>query len=86
MTVQTITSARTDDMFDLFWAKVTQRATFFGFTDPPLPHCRKQTRRYDDGESVGDFHRGSWFYVTNLLGYSTFNVTHGTCTIITPST
>ena len=29
-------SARTDYMFDLFWAKVTQKATFLGFTDPQL--------------------------------------------------
>ena len=56
MTVQTIKSIRTDDIFDLFWAKVTQRATSLGINDPQLPCCRKQTRRYDDGDSVGDFH------------------------------
>ena len=56
MTVQTIKSVHTDDMFDLFWAKVTQRATSLGINDPQLPHFRKRTRRCDDGDSVGDFH------------------------------
>ena len=56
MTVQTIKSGRTDDMFDLFWTKDTQRATSLGINDPQLPHSRNRTRRYDDGESVGGFH------------------------------
>ena len=41
MTVQTIKSVRTDDMFDLFWGKVTQTATSLGINDPQLPRCRK---------------------------------------------
>ena len=41
MTVQTIKSVRTDNMFDLFWAKVTQRATSLGINDPQLLRCRK---------------------------------------------
>ena len=49
-------------MFDLIWAKVTQTATFLGINDPQLPHCRKQMRRYDDGDSVGDFHSTSKAY------------------------
>ena len=52
LTVQTIKSVCTDDMFDLFWAKVTQRATSLDINDQQLPCCR---RRYDDGDSVGDF-------------------------------
>ena len=56
MTLQTIKSVCTDEMFDLFWAKVTQRATDLGINDPQLPRCRKRTRRYDDGHSEGDFH------------------------------
>ena len=56
MTLQMIKSVRTDDVFDLFWAKVTQRATFLGINDPQLLCCRKCTRRYDDGDSIGDFY------------------------------
>ena len=56
MTVQTIKSVHTDEMFDLFWTKVTQRATSLGINDPQLPRCRRRTRRYDDGHSVGYFH------------------------------
>ena len=56
MTVQTIKSVRTDDMFNLFWAKVTQRAISLSINDPQLLHCRKRMRRYDDDDSVGDFH------------------------------
>ena len=41
MTVQTIKSVRTDDMFDLFWGKVTQTATSLSINDPQLPRCRK---------------------------------------------
>ena len=41
MTVQTIKSVCTDEIFDLFWAKVTQRATSLGSNDPQLPRCRK---------------------------------------------
>ena len=56
MTVQTMESLRTDEMYDLFWDKVTQRASSLGVDDPQLPHCRKRTRSYDDGISYGDFH------------------------------
>jgi len=43
-------------MHDLFWEKVTQRASSLGINDPQLPRCRKRPRRYDDGISEGDFH------------------------------
>ena len=56
MTVQAIKPVHTDEMFDLFWTKVTRRATSLGIDDPQLPCCRKRTRRYDDGHSQGDFH------------------------------
>ena len=49
-------------MFDLFWIKVTQRATSSGIDDPQLPCCTKRTRRYDDGHSEGDFHSTSKAY------------------------
>jgi len=56
MTVQTMKPMRSDEMHDLFWEKVTQRASSLGINDPQLPCCRKRPRRYDDGISEGDFH------------------------------
>ena len=34
MTVQTMESLQTDEMYDLFWDKVTQRANSLGVDDP----------------------------------------------------
>ena len=56
ITVQTMESLQTDEMYDLFWDKVTQRASSLGVYDPRLPHRRKRTRRYDDRISDGNFH------------------------------
>jgi len=55
MTVQTMKSVQSDEMHDLFWEKVAQRASSVGINDPKLPHCRKRPRRYDDGISEGAF-------------------------------
>ena len=56
MTVQTMESLQADEMYDLFWDKVTQRASSLGVDDPQLPRRRKRTRSYDDGISDGYFH------------------------------
>ena len=56
LTVQTMELLRTDGMHDLFWDKVTQRASSLGVDDPQLPRHRKRTRSYRDRISDGDFH------------------------------
>jgi hypothetical protein len=56
MTVATLKSIRTDEMFQLFWEKTTRQADHLGVKEPELPRRRKRPRRYeDDGASSGDF-------------------------------
>ena len=56
MTVQTLRSLRNEASFDLFWLKVNKIASDFGVGEPQLPRRRRVPRRYDDGQSEGDFH------------------------------
>ncbi len=56
MTVDTLSSLRNDASFDLFWAKVNDKATKLGVNDPQLPRKRKPPARYDDGLSQAEFH------------------------------
>ena len=55
MTVQTLESLRKEDKFDLFWTKVVKKSSDLGVQDPQVPRRRKAPRRYEIGESEGDF-------------------------------
>jgi len=54
MTVQTLKSIRSGELFDLFWSKVSSRAETLDVGKPRLPCCRKVPKRIDDGTSAGD--------------------------------
>ncbi len=56
MTVQTLKSIRSGELFDLFWSKVSTTAEILDVEEPQLPRRRKVPRRIDDGTSAGDFH------------------------------
>ena len=56
MTVDTITSLRNDDAFDLMWEKVSRKARSLNVSDPQLPRRRKMPRRLCEGSCEGDFH------------------------------
>ena len=56
MTIETLKSVHSDDSFDLFWQKVSTKASELDIGDPELPRHRRLPRRLDDGLSAGDFH------------------------------
>lgn len=56
MTVQTLKSIRSGELFDLFWSKVSSTVESLDVEEPQLPRCRKVPKRIDDGTSAGDFH------------------------------
>ena len=56
MTVQTLKSIRSDELFDLFWLKVSSTAESLDVEEPRLPRRQKVPRRIDDSTSAGDFH------------------------------
>ena len=56
MTVRTLKSIRSDEAFDLFWAKVSSTAELLDVGEPHLPRRHKLPRRIDEGTSTGDFH------------------------------
>ena len=49
LTLRTLQSIRSDDMFDLFWKKVTTAAEKLNLEPPSLPHQRKRPKRYESG-------------------------------------
>ena len=53
---------RTDDAFELFWGKATLIKSKHDISEPDLPRRRKPPRRYEVGESSGDFHDMSKSY------------------------
>ena len=56
MTVDTITSLRNEDAFDLMWEKVSRKARSLNVSDPQLHRKRKMPRRLSEGSCKGDFH------------------------------
>ena len=56
LTVKTLEKIRTDDAFELFWGKATLIISKHDISEPDLPRRRKAPRRYEVGESSGDFH------------------------------
>lgn len=67
MTVDTIKKIRNDESFDLFWIKAIQRANDLGLEEPKLPRRLKRPRRYEDGQSDGDFHSDPIFLQAEVL-------------------
>ena len=62
MTVTCLKTLRTDDNFELFWSKVTKKATQLNIDEPALPRKRKRTVRYESGNAAPEFH-------TSIEGY-----------------
>ena len=56
MTVDTITSLRNDDAFDLMWEKVSRKARSLEVSEPQLRRRRKMSRTLHEGFCEGDFH------------------------------
>ena len=56
MTVKTLQSIRSSELFDLFWSKVSSTAESLDVEEPQLPRRRRIPKRFDDGTSAGDFH------------------------------
>lgn len=50
MTVSTLELMRSDQQFDMFWSKVTQKANELEISEPVLPRTSKQPVRYEDGQ------------------------------------
>ena len=50
MTVSTLELMRSDQQFDMFWSKVTQKANELEIGEPVLPRKRKRPVRYEDGQ------------------------------------
>jgi len=58
LTVETLERIRTDECFDLFWCKVLKRQQCHDISEPEI----KTPRRYEFGESSGDFHETAKSY------------------------
>ena len=56
MTIETLKSFRTNNLFDLFRQKVSLKASELDVGEPQLPRRRRLPRRLDDGLSAGEFH------------------------------
>ena len=56
LTLRTLQSLRSDDMFDLFWKKVTAAAEKLNLEPPSLPRQRKRPKRYESGLAEAEFH------------------------------
>lgn len=74
MTVSTLTSLRTEEMFTLFWSKVTKIASDNGVADPVLPRQRKRPKRFESGtsevcypETVQDFYCPKYYEALDLV-------------------
>ena len=57
MTVDTITSLRNDDAFDLMWEKVSRKARSLNVSEPQLPRRKKMPRRLCEDRVKGTFMR-----------------------------
>ena len=55
MVIDTLQSIRNDESYELFWEKVLKSADSLDVDEAQLPRKCKTPRRYDDGESSGDF-------------------------------
>ncbi len=55
MTVATLQRIRDDQSFDLFWQKVERERQSLDVQEPLLPRRRKTPRRFDDGNTEGEF-------------------------------
>ena len=56
MTVQSVNSIRTEELFDLFDLKVNSFIEDHDFSKSELPRQRKQPRQYEGGSHDWDFH------------------------------
>ena len=56
LTVKTLEKIRTDEAFALFWKKAELVRSQHNVSEPEQPRRRKTPRRYEVGESAGDFH------------------------------
>ena len=68
MVIDTLQSLRTEDSYDLFWAKVSTMAETadIDVEEPQLPRRRKTPKRFDDGLTSGEFHDSPKVYYRQL--------------------
>ena len=62
MTVETLKSVRSEESFDLFREKAGGIFSELDISEPRIPRRRRLPRRYDDGQSEGDFHDRQIYY------------------------
>ena len=55
MTIETLKSVRSDDSLDIFWQKVSTKASELDIGDPELPRRHRLPWRLNDGESASTF-------------------------------
>ena len=55
ITVKTLQSLRSDNMFELFWNKVTMTAKNHDLNSPTLPRRRKTPKRFETGTAAAEF-------------------------------
>ena len=53
MTVATLQTLCTEDMFFAFWSKSTKKADDLGVDGPVVPRQRKRPKRYENGDGIG---------------------------------
>ena len=56
MVIRTLENIRTEQSFELFWAKVVQLADSLNVEEAELPRRRKQPARFEDGMASGYYH------------------------------
>lgn len=55
LTTQTLQSIRSDEMYELFWLKVTKLAEDLDADPPILPRRRKRPKKYDQGSAEPEY-------------------------------
>ena len=66
LTVATLHSLRTDEMYDLFWQKVTKMANDLEVDPPTLPRSHKRPKRYENGSSPSHIHHTPQHYFHSM--------------------
>ena len=74
LTIKTLQSIRTEEMYDLFWTEVTKVSDDLNVDEPCLPRSRKRQRRHEIGsaepefsDSPKDYYRAVYFEALDLI-------------------
>lgn len=66
MVIVTLQGIRTEQSFDLFWAKLSKISESLDLDEPQLPRRRKVPARYEQGSASGHFHDTPKVYYRQL--------------------